>query len=724
MEKEKATLRITGMHCAACATRIERVVKRQEGVLDVNVNLALERATVTYIPGAVDLEELIDRVEKLGYGAHPDQQTKDSAGDRRRQWEMFVFSLILSLPFLWVMAHMAGFPYIPRAFLNPRVQWVLATEIQFVAGWAFYVGAWKSLRSGSANMDVLVALGTSAAYGYSVWMILRGSGHLYFETGALIITLVRLGKILESHAKNRTADALAELVSLQVKFAHLWTPQGERDVPVQQLQVGDVVVVRPGEQIPADGRVVAGESDVDESMMTGEMLPVVKRAGDLVYGATLNQQGTLRIQLKRVGADSALGRIIGLIEEAQASKAPVQRLADAICNVFVPAVIAISAGTFGVWFFAGGGTTSALPTALMNAVAVLLIACPCPFGLATPTAVMVGTGRAAKMGIFFKGGEALEQLHRVQVMLLDKTGTLTRGRPAVTDVRVIRPGPLRSRNDLIRLAASAEGPSEHPLGRILAEGATGLGPLPEPEGFVSSGGGGVRAVVEGRPVVIGNGRFLEECGVEGVVPPEKDLWESEGKTVIQVGVDGRLAGLIAVSDVLLEESRRAVKALQEMGIELVMVTGDNRHTAEVVARQVGIRHVLAELSPEDKVRVIRKYQKRGRKVAMVGDGINDAPALAAADVGIAVGTGADVALDAADVALIGTGLEGVVRAVLLSRATLRNIRQSLFWALGYNIIGIPAAAAGWLSPLIAGASMAFSSVMVVLGALRLKRVRI
>lgn len=722
MGKEKATFRISGMQCAACAARIERAVKRQDGVLDVSVNLALERATVTYLPDAVEVSDVIARVEKLGYGARLLREAGDGAQEWRGQVEMFLFSLILSVPFLWLMLHMVGFPHIPKAFLNPWLQWILASQIQFVAGWAFYVGAWKSLRGGSANMDVLVALGTTAAYGYSSWMVLRGTGHLYFETGALVITLVRLGKILEARAKSRTSDALRQLATLQVKAARLSTPEGEREIAVNQLAVGDVVVVRPGEKVPADGMVVSGESSVDESMMTGEMMPAIKRPGDRVFGATLNLRGTLRVRVDRLGGDSALGQIIRLVEEAQTSKAPVQRLADVICSVFVPVVIALSLATFCFWFFSGGASQSALPAALMNAVAVLLIACPCPFGLATPTAVMVGTGRAAQTGIFFKGGEPLEHLHRVRVMVLDKTGTLTRGRPMVTDVLVIRPGPVRSRRELLHLVGSAERTSEHPLARILVEHANRAGRTAEPEEFASWVGMGVRAAVGGRVVLVGNGRLLEEHHVAGPMPPQKEIWEQEGKTVVVVAVDGRIAGLIAVADPLEATSPRVVARLKNMGIRVVMVTGDRHRTALEIAGRLGISEVFAELSPEDKVRVIRRYQKKGWKVAMVGDGVNDAPALAAADVGIAVGTGADVALDAADVALIGTGLEGVVQAVHLSRATMRNIRQGLFWALGYNIAGIPAAAAGWLSPLLAGAAMAFSSVTVVLNALRLKRV--
>ncbi|WP_436663753.1 copper-translocating P-type ATPase [Alicyclobacillus acidoterrestris] len=595
----------------------------------------------------------------------------------------------------------------------------MATQIQFIAGWTFYVGAYKALRAGTANMDVLVALGTSTAYFYSVWMILQGGEETYFETSAIIITLVLLGKLLEAKAKTKTMDTIRQLAQLRVQWAHRVTDGAEEDVPVDTIAIGDVLIVRPGEQVPVDGRVVSGESTVDESMLTGEMTPHHKGAGDVVYGGTLNQHGALTIATTRIGADSVLGQIIRLVEEAQGSKAPVQRLADAICSVFVPIVLVLAVATFAIWYFLLGAS---LETALLNTATVLLTACPCPLGLATPAALIVGIGRAAEKGVFFKGGEQLEQLHKTRVVLMDKTGTLTHGQPSVTDIYLGEHPLVRSHKDLIFFVGSAEYLSEHPLARVMVDYAQREVRIVRPADFSSVSGQGVRAVVNGHVVLVGNRRLLEAYGVEirGTQSQVGD-WETSGKSVVWVAVDGRMAGIVAVADTIKPSAREAVSDLQRLGMQVVMMTGDSVDTARAIARNLGVDDVLAGLQPEDKLRAIQFYQKQGHGVTMVGDGINDAPALVAADVGIAVGTGTDVALEAADVALIGADLEGVVHAVRISRATMRVIRQSFVWALAYNGLTIPFAALGLLSPLMAGTTMAFSSVTVVLNALRLKR---
>ncbi|MFD1677895.1 heavy metal translocating P-type ATPase [Alicyclobacillus fodiniaquatilis] len=726
MERQSVMLQVTGMHCAACATRIERVVQKDVGVLDVNVNLALERATVVYRTDITQVPDIIARVQKLGYGAtilESGQRSLNKADDARRQIEMFLFALILSAPFVWTMLHMAGLPYIPQALLNPWVQLALASQIQFIAGWTFYRGAFLALRNMDANMDVLVCLGTSAAYAYSLWMVLSGGHNEYFETSALIITLVRLGKLMEARTKIRTADTLQRMMALQARMAHQWTPNGEQDIPADQLQRGDFIIVKPGERIPADGFIVDGESNVDESLLTGEFLPIAKEAGDLVYAASINQYGALRVRVEKIAGDSTFGQIIRLMEEAQGAKAPIQRMTDTICRLFVPSVVFIALFTFCFWlFFTSSADHHLFSTAMTNATAVLLIACPCPLGLATPTAIVVGTGRGAEMGVFFKSGEHLESLHQASVVLLDKTGTITIGQPVVTDVLLLKHKYVRTKSDLLRFAGSAELPSEHPLANMLVTFARTHASLCEPAHFSAFGGRGIRAVIEGHVVLVGNAELMREHNIQQQMPWQKQDWETTGKTVIIIAVDGVIAGLIAISDTVHPSSAQAIAKLKRMGLEVMMVTGDNAQTARAMAADVGIQHFYAELSPEDKVCIVRHLQRQGRKVAMVGDGINDAPALASADIGIALGTGADVSVAAADITLISGDLQGVVHAIELSKATMRNIRRSLGWALGYNAIGIPIAACGGLNPLVAGAAMAFSSIAVILNALQLKRV--
>ncbi|MDK2785294.1 MAG: P-type Cu+ transporter, partial [Bacillota bacterium] len=581
----------------------------------------------------------------------------------------------------------------------------------------FYRGAAVTLSRGYANMDVLIALGTSAAYFYSVATTFFIPGHVYYETGAVIIALIILGRLLEARAKGRTSEAIKKLMGLAAKTARVVRGGEEVDIPVDEVRQGDVVVVRPGEKIPVDGIILEGSSAIDESMLTGESLPVDKKSGDEVIGGTLNKYGTFKFRATRVGAETALAQIIKIVEEAQGSKAPIQRLADVISGYFVPAVVLVAVITFAGWYFFGA--PGDLARAVINFTAVLVIACPCALGLATPTSIMVGTGRGAENGILIKGGEHLEKAHATDAVVLDKTGTITKGEPVVTDVFAL---PGWKEDEILLLAAGAERGSEHPLGEAIVRGAKARGlDLPEPQNFSTVPGRGVVARVLGRQVQVGSRRLLEGMPLDALAGTVQKL-ESEGKTAMLVAIDGRAAGVIAVADTVKENAAQAIAALKRMGIKVIMLTGDNRRTAEAIARQVGIDpdDVQAEVLPQDKAREVEKLRRAGYVVAMVGDGINDAPALATADVGIAIGTGADVAIEAADIALISGDLRGVPASIRLSRATLRNIKENLFWALIYNVIGVPVAALGYLSPVLAGAAMALSSVSVVSNALRLR----
>jgi len=735
-ETKQAQFQITGMTCAACANRIEKGLSRLPGVASASVNLAMETARVEFAPSAVTVEDIIRKVEQLGYGAIPKERREDAKDLRRReirrQTARFAVSAALSLPLLWAMAgHFAftSFIPVPELFMNPWFQLALATPVQLAIGGPFYVGAWKALRNRSANMDVLVALGTSAAYLYSLfltleWALADEAAHrmpdLYYETSAILITLIVLGKLLEAIAKGRTSDAIRKLMGLRAKTALVIRGGEEIRIPAEEVAVGDLVLVRPGEKIPVDGIVEEGRSSVDESMLTGESIPVEKGPGDTVIGATVNGNGMLKVRAAKVGRDTALAQIIRIVEEAQGSKAPVQRVADAISGVFVPVVVGIALLTFLVWFaWAAPGDFGA---ALRNAIAVLVIACPCALGLATPTSIMAGSGRAAELGILFRGGEHLELTHRIDTVVLDKTGTVTKGRPELTDVVTVMP----DEGAFLRLVGAAEKPSEHPLAEAVVSGIAANGiALPEAEAFEAIPGHGIRAVVEGKEVLAGSRRLLARHGV-ATERAEADLrrLEEEGKTAMLVAVDGKYAGIVAAADTIRETSQAAVERLKAMGLDVVMITGDNERTARAIARQAGIERVLAEVLPEGKAEEIRKLKAQGRKVAMVGDGINDAPALATADVGMAIGTGTDVAMEAADVTLMRGDLHGIADAIRMSRLTMRNIRQNLFWALAYNSLGIPVAAAGLLEPWVAGAAMALSSVSVVLNALRLQRAKV
>jgi Cu+-exporting ATPase len=732
---EKAEFNVIGMTCAACANRIEKGLQKLDGVLKANVNLALETATVEYNPAQVGVDEIMKRVEKIGYKAVPKEEQAGAEARDHRQREMeeqtgkFVFSLILSLPLLWAMVghfSFTSFIWVPEMFMNPWVQLALATPVQFIVGKQFYAGAFKALHNKSANMDVLVALGTSAAYFYSLYLAIRSIGsdahgtELYFETSAVLITLILLGKLFEAKAKGRSSKAIQKLMGLRAKTATVLRDGQELEIPVEDVQVGDIVYVRPGEKVPVDGEIVEGRSALDESMLTGESIPVDKSVGDKVIGATINKNGFLKVKATRIGKDTALAQIIKAVEEAQGSKAPIQRLADSISGIFVPIVVGIAVITFAVWywFVAPGDFASALE----KSIAVLVIACPCALGLATPTSIMAGSGRAAELGILFKGGEHLEAAHQLDVIVLDKTGTVTKGAPELTDVIVYG----REEADLLSLIGAAEKSSEHPLAQAIVKGIEQKGILPgDASQFEAIPGYGIQAVVDGKQVLVGTRRLLTQHQVE-ITPAldEMERLEQAGKTAMLVAVDGQLAGLIAVADTIKETSKQAIQRLKEMGLEVIMMTGDNRQTANAIAKQVGIDRVIAEVLPEGKAEEVKKLQQQGRKVAMVGDGINDAPALAAADIGMAIGTGTDVAMEAADITLMRGDLNSVADAIMMSRKTIQNIKQNLFWAFAYNTLGIPVAAFGFLAPWLAGAAMAFSSVSVVLNALRLQKVKL
>ncbi|MGA9173694.1 MAG: heavy metal translocating P-type ATPase [Thermoactinomyces sp.] len=733
VQTEKAELTITGMTCAACAARIEKGLRRLNGVLKANVNLALESATVEYNPAEIQAADIIKKVKALGYGAAEKEKAGQQQEDRKQkeirlQTRKFILSAILSLPLIWSMVshfHFLSLIWMPNLFMNPWFQLILATPVQFAIGKQFYIGAYKALRNKSANMDVLVALGTSAAYFYSLYQVFLWSVHpgepieLYFETSAILITLILLGKLFEAKAKGRSSEAIKKLAGLKAKTATVIRDGHEVQILVENVVAGDILLVKPGEKIPVDGEVLEGRSAVDESMLTGESIPVEKTAGDQVIGATLNKNGLLKIKASKVGKETALAQIIKVVEEAQGSKAPIQRLADTISGIFVPIVVGIALLTFLIWFFfiAPGDFGSALE----KLIAVLVIACPCALGLATPTSIMAGSGRAAEMGVLFKGGEYLETTHLIDTVVLDKTGTVTVGKPVLTDVV---PHGLAEK-DFLRLVASAEKNSEHPLAEAIVAGSLERGiALAEATDFEAMAGFGIKAKVEGKKVLVGTRRLMNQYQVDIAAALETaERLEQEGKTAILAAFDGEYAGVIAVADSMKETSREAVSRLKEMGIQVVMITGDNERTAAAIAKQAGIEHVIAEVLPEEKAAEVKKLQEQGRKVAMVGDGINDAPALATADIGMAIGTGTDVAMETADITLMRGDLNSIVDAIRISKKTISNIKQNLFWAFAYNTLGIPIAAAGFLAPWIAGSAMAFSSVTVVLNALRLQRVK-
>jgi P-type Cu+ transporter len=760
-------LPLIGMTCTNCAANIERALKKVDGVLKVSVNYASERAAVSYAVGAVTRAGLVAAVRKAGYDVvetAPDEEPEDTEAlareaELRHQWKRFLIGVLFSLPlFLFSMFRDFGLVghWAHAAWVN-WLFWVLATPVQFYVGWDYYAGGYKSLRNGSANMDVLVAMGSSVAYFYSIAVLIAktlGSNvigdHVYFETSAVIITLIVLGKLLEARAKGRTSEAIKKLIGLQAKTARVVRQNTDVDIPIAEVVRGDLVIVRPGEKIPVDGVVIDGHSAIDESMITGESLPVDKAFGDNVIGATLNKQGLLKIEATKVGKETALAQIIKLVEQAQGSKAPIQRVVDQVAAYFVPFVIGLAALTFFIWLLSGAGFVPAL----IRLTAVLVIACPCAMGLATPTSIMVGMGKGAEKGILFKSSTALEQVHKLNAIVLDKTGTITKGEPSVTDIIISNQEPLFSTQSAIgmaspvidppitdhylKLAASAERGSEHPLGAAIVQAANEKGLLlSDPTSFESIAGHGIRAQVNGDDLLVGNLRLMEQESVHlnGLVQ-KAEILQNQAKTVMWLAVNGQAAALIGVADTIKDGSKEAVAAMKSVGLTVAMMTGDNDATAQAIAAEVSIDRVFAEVLPGDKANYVQQLQSEGFVVGMVGDGINDAPALAQADVGLAIGTGTDVAMETADVTLMRGDLRSVPQAIRLSKGTMRNIRQNLGWAFGYNIALIPIAAGilapfAWapgflreLHPILAAGAMAFSSISVVSNALRLRRLKL
>ncbi|MFA5413463.1 MAG: heavy metal translocating P-type ATPase [Patescibacteria group bacterium] len=737
---------VLGMDCASCAANIEIFLKKIDGIEKVNVNLPAAKAAVDFNEIKVSEKEIIEAIEKLGYKAslmdtdamhapghdHEKMMREEELKNLKRK--VFVGAVLSTLVF-W-----GSFPewffWTPEFLMNRVVLFFLATPVQFWVGWQFYRGFLIALKNKMANMDTLIAVGTSAAYGYSLVAtffpeVFRGAGlevNLYFDTAAIIITLILLGRLLEARARAGTSEAIKKLMGLRAKTARVVRDGEEKDIPVEEVAVGDIVVVRPGEKIPVDGIIIEGQTSIDESMVTGESMPVTKEVGEPVIGATINKFGAFKFRATKVGKETILAQIIELVLRAQGSKAPIQKLADKVTAIFVPSVLGIAAITFIIWLIFG--PAPAFTFALLNFVAVLIIACPCALGLATPTAIMVGTGLGAANGILIKDAESLEIAHKANAVVMDKTGTITTGKPSLTDVVSFTSLP---ENEIIFLAASAEKNSEHPLGQAIVEAAKNKNiALSEADSFEAVAGAGVRAKISGKKVLVGTKQLMvgQEVVMSGGEEKMAEL-EGQGKTVMIVAVDGKEIGLIAVADTPKESSRAAVEKLKKMGLEVIMMTGDNQKTAEAIAREVGIERVIAKVLPERKAEEVQKLQAEGKIVAMVGDGINDAPALAAADIGIAMGTGTDIAMEAGDITLIKGDLSGVVAALELSRATMKIIKQNLFWAYAYNTILIPVAAGVLypffgvlLNPILAAAAMGLSSISVVGNSLRLKRVKL
>ena len=744
---DTSTLKLRGMSCASCASSIEDAIRSVPGVSECNVNFGVEQATVKYDPQKTNIEKIQAAVEDAGYSAFSLQEQEMVTGEddtekaermaesRDLLIKVVVGGVISVILIVGTLPHMTGLnlPWIPTWLSNQWFQLVLTAPVQFWCGYSFYINAWKAFKRHASTMDTLIALGTSAAYFYSVFATLLPNffinqglmPEVYYETAAVVITLILLGRLFENRARGQTSEAIRKLIGLQARDARVIRNGQEMDIPIQEVLVDDVILVRPGEKIPVDGEVIEGASTIDEAMVTGESVPVKKQLGDEVIGATINKTGSFKFRATRVGKDTVLAQIVQLVQQAQGSKAPIQRLADQVTGWFVPVVIAVAIATFVIWFNIMGNLT----LALMTTVGVLIIACPCALGLATPTSVMVGTGKGAENGILIKGAESLEIAHKIQIIVLDKTGTITEGKPTVTDFITVNGTANSNEIKLLQLAAAVERQSEHPLAEAVVNYAKQQQvQLPEAKNFEAIAGSGVQGVVSDRLLQIGTQRWLEESGIDTRALVEyAEAWEANGRTVIWIAVDGEIQGLMGIADALKATSAEVVRALQRLKLEVVMLTGDNRATAEAIASQVNIKRVFAQVRPDQKAAMVQKLQSEGKLVAMVGDGINDAPALAQADVGMAIGTGTDVAIAASDITLISGDLQGIVTAIQLSRATIRNIRQNLFFAFIYNVAGIPIAAGilfpifGWLlNPIIAGGAMAFSSVSVVTNALRLR----
>jgi len=730
------------MHCAACAQRLEKIIQALAGVESASVNIATEKATIVYDPQQIRLSDIREAITKAGFQVVAGEERVHKQKEVKTLGYRCIIAMVFTLPLFYIsmapMIHMIPLPFaasLHHAMAHNPLEYALAqlllTIPTLIVGRRFYTDGFKALIRRSPNMDSLIAIGTGAAMVFSLyntWRIARGDAMavdaLYYETAGVIIALILLGKTLEALSKGRTGEAIEKLMGLTPSTAVVLWEGGEKEIPISEVEIGDIVAVRPGGRIPVDGTVTAGHTAIDESMLTGESLPVDKEAGDSVYAASLNTTGTIRFRAEKIGADTALARIIQLVEDAQGSKAPIAQLADIVAGTFVPVVCAIAVLAGIAWFLG----TGEIRFALTIFISVLVIACPCALGLATPTAIMVGTGKGAENGILIKGGEALEVAHGITAMVLDKTGTITEGKPAVTDVLPDRV----EADELLRLAASAERASEHPLGQAIVRSAIEKGlALWEAERFMSITGRGIEATVNGQTVLVGNCKLMEERGIS-LMEWEETVHKlaGEGKTPMYVAANGGMGGVIAVADVVKPSSHAAIQILKKMGIEVAMITGDSQKTAEAIARQVGIDHVLAEVLPEDKANEIKALQAQGKKVAMVGDGINDAPALAQADIGIAIGSGTDIAMESADIVLMRNDLMDVPTAIRLSKRTMRTIKQNLFWAFGYNVIGIPVAAGALhlfggplMSPMLAAAAMSLSSVSVLANALRLKRFR-
>ena len=730
------------MACASCGNRVEKVINNLPGVESCNVNFAMEQAAIAYNSLQTSTEEIQKAVAEAGYSSYPiqklesirdDRDIVDRAKSRNFKLKIIVGGIVSLILIFGSLPMMTGLdlPFIPAWLHNPWLQLVLTLPVQFWCGYRFYIGAWQASKHRTATMDTLVALGTSAAYLYSLFATLfprffldRGiMPEVYYETAAVVITLILLGKWFEHRARGQTSAAIRQLMGLQAKDARVIRNGREMGVAIDEVKIDDIVIVRPGEKIPVDGEVVSGSSTVDEAMVTGESIPVKKQPGDIVIGATINKTGSFRFKATRVGTDTVLAQIVRLVQDAQGSKAPIQRLADRVTGWFVPIVIAIAIATFIFWFVFMGD----ISLAMITTVGVLIIACPCALGLATPTSIMVGTGKGAEYGILIKDAESLELAHKLQTIVLDKTGTITEGKPTVTNFQTVKQISQRGELGLLSLVAAVEHNSEHPLAEAIVKYAQLYNAdLLASSDFEAVAGSGVRGIVENHSIAIGTQRWMSELGIKTDMQTLKDTWEAEAKTVVLIAVDGKLAGIMAIADAVKPTSVAAIKALRNLDLEVVMLTGDNQATAQAIARQVGIVRVEAEVRPEQKAAKIKQLQQEGKIVAMVGDGINDAPALAQADVGMAIGTGTDIAIAASDITLISGELQGIVTAIQLSKATINNIRQNLFFAFVYNILGIPIAAGilfpfGWLlNPMLAGGAMAFSSVSVVSNALRLR----